>query len=127
VRANTASPYYEGLADVMIKAFGVPHLLGKALADIEGIEQAFVYGSWAARYRGEVGPRPVGDIDVLVLGEPDRDALYIARSTLEARLGRAVQVTIRNARWLDSGSGSFHDTVMSRALVEIPVRRDEVS
>ena len=36
------------------------------------------YGSWAARHEGQPGQRPVGDIDVLILGEPDRDQLYTA-------------------------------------------------
>jgi DNA-binding transcriptional ArsR family regulator len=124
VRANTSSPYYDGLADVLTKAFGVPHLLAKALAGIEGMHRLFVYGSWAARFRGEQGLRPVGDIDVLVLGEPDRDAIYQAVDPLETRLGRPVQITIRDADWLEAGSGSFHDTVMSRPLVEIPIPSD---
>jgi predicted nucleotidyltransferase len=125
IRAHTTSPYYEGLADVLMKAFGVAHLVAQALAEIADIEQAFIYGSWAARYQGEQGPRPVGDIDVLVLGEPDRDALFEATSTLEGRLGRPIQITIRNARWLETGSGSFHDTVVSRPLVEVPLRSRE--
>lgn len=122
IRANASSPYYEGLADVLTKAFGVPHLVAGALDEIAGIEQVFIYGSWAARYQGETGPRPVGDIDVLILGEPDRDALFEATGTLESRLGRPVQITIRNARWLETGSGSFHDTIAGRPLVEVPLR-----
>lgn len=121
VRANTTSPYYEGLADVLTKAFGVPHLLATALTGVRGIEQIIVYGSWAARYYGEPGQRPIGDIDVLVLGEPDRDALFEAASTLEARLGRSVQLTIRDAEWLTAGSGSFHDTVTNRPMVVVPL------
>lgn len=122
VRANTASTYYDGLSDVLTKAFGVPHLLASVLTGIDGIDQVFIYGSWAARYLGEPGPRPVGDIDVLVLGEPDRDVLFEATSPLETRLGRPVQITIRNARWLETGSGSFHETVTSRPLVEVPLQ-----
>lgn len=121
IRANAASPYFDGLADVLTKAFGVPHVLANALSGVEGVDHAYIYGSWAARFRGEPGQRPVGDIDVLVLGEPNRDALYESASGLEARLGRPVQLTIRNSRWLDTGTGSFHDTVTSRPLVEIPI------
>ena len=121
VRANASSPYFDGLADVLTKAFGVPHLLATALAGIEGIEHLFVYGSWAARFRGEQGRRPVGDIDVLVLGEPDRDAIYDVLAPLEERLGRPVQITIRDADWLEAGTGSFHDTLTSRPLVEVPM------
>jgi hypothetical protein len=61
----------------------------------------------------------VGDIDLLVLGESDRDLVYVAASDAGRRLGREVQVTIRAARWLDSGSGSFHQTVTGRPMVRL--------
>ena len=102
---------------MLTRAFGVPAVLAEALRPVEGITAAYIFGSWAARHEGQAGPRPVGDIDVLVLGEPDRDQLYDALSTAEQRLGRPVQATIRSADWLDSGSGSFHDTVTSRPML----------
>jgi DNA-binding transcriptional ArsR family regulator len=121
VRANVASPYYAGLSDVLTKAFGVPAVLAHALRGIEGISQAVVYGSWASRYAGDAGKRPVGDIDILVLGSPERDELYAALGPAEERLGRPVQVTIRAADWLAKGEGTFHDTVTSRPMVTIPL------
>ncbi|MEA2829226.1 MAG: hypothetical protein QOG43_3665, partial [Actinomycetota bacterium] len=60
-----------------------------------------------------------GDIDLLVLGEPDRDALYAALRDAEARLGRPIEVTIRRSDWLESGTGSFHDTVATAPLVRL--------
>lgn len=120
IRADPASPYFNGLSDVLVKAFGVPWVLGQALSGIGGIDAAYVFGSWAARFAGETGGRPVGDIDLLVLGEPHRDEVYAAASTAERRLGRAVQVTIRSADWLTEGSGTFHDTVAGRPLVPVP-------
>ena len=119
VRANTASPYYSGLAEILTRAFGVPAVLAEALRDVNGITAAYIYGSWAARHEGQPGQRPVGDIDVLILGEPDRDRLYAALSTAEQRLARPVQATIRDRDWLESGSGAFHDTVTSRPLVRL--------
>jgi DNA-binding transcriptional ArsR family regulator len=119
VRAQTNSPYYAGLADVLTKAFGVPAVLAKALQSVSGIEDAYIYGSWAARHDGLPGTRPVGDIDVLVLGEPDRDQLYKALSTAEQHLGRPVQATVRDPGWLESGSGSFYDSVTSRPMLKL--------
>ena len=80
---------------------------------------AYINGSWAAQFSGEEGDRPVGDIDLLVLGRPDRDEVYAAASSAERRLGRAVQVTIRSADWLTEGSGTFHDTVAGRSMVRV--------
>lgn len=121
VRANEASPYFVGLADVLVKAFGAPWVLANALADIAGIDHAYIYGSWATRASGEAGQRPVGDIDLLVLGKPDRDALYAAASNAEQRLGRSIQITIRASDWLTTGSGTFYDTVATRPMIALPI------
>jgi len=123
VRANTASPYYTGLAEVLTRAFGVPAVLAEVLEPVNGIAAAYIYGSWAARHEGRTGQRPVGDIDVLILGEPDRDQLYAALSDAEEHLGRPVQATIRGPNWLETGSGAFHDTVTSRPLLRLHLQR----
>lgn len=127
VRANTGSPYYEGLTSVLVRAFGVPAVLAEAIRQVNGVVGAFIFGSWAARYLGEDGERPVEDIDLLVLGEPDRDELYARIDRATQRLGRQVQVTIREADWLDAGEGSFHDTVVSRPMVPIELGEDSAS
>jgi DNA-binding transcriptional ArsR family regulator len=119
VRADISSPYHAGLADVLTKAFGVPAVLADALRPVQGIHRAYIYGSWAARHAGQPALRPVGDIDVVILGQPDRDQLFAALSGVEQRLGRSVEATIRDADWLDSGSGPFHQTVTSRPLLEL--------
>ena len=46
--------------------YGALALLPGILADVDGIEEALIYGSWAARFTGEVGADP-NDIDVLVI------------------------------------------------------------
>ena len=124
IRANVASPYFNGLAEVLTRAFGVPAVLADALRPVDGIRMAYVYGSWAARLTGLEGRRPVEDLDVLVLGEPDRDELYARIDQVTARLGRPVQITIREADWLATGVGSFHDTVVSRPMV--PIQLDDL-
>jgi len=47
------------------------------------------------------------------------DQLYEALQAVEKRLGRPVQATIRDCDWLETGSGSFHETVISRPMLEI--------
>jgi DNA-binding transcriptional ArsR family regulator len=122
VRANVDSPYYAGLADVLTRAFGVPAVIADAIGAIEAVDEAYLYGSWAARHAGEAGTRPVGDIDVLILGNPDRDLVYAALRSAEERLGRPIEVTFREQGWLEAGEGSFHDTVTSRPL--LPLHRE---
>jgi DNA-binding transcriptional ArsR family regulator len=122
IRANDASPYYEAMVELLVRSFGVPRVLADALAEVKGIEAAYVFGSWAARWSGEEGARPVGDIDLLVLGDLDRDVLYVKAAEAGRRLGREVQVTIREPGWLESGSDAFHDTVVSRPLVPLDLQ-----
>ena len=44
---------------------------------LPGIDALYLFGSWAARYSGVEGQAP-GDVDVLVVGHPDRDDVYDA-------------------------------------------------
>lgn len=80
------------LTDLLAVTHGPLPVLTDALADLPGVEHAFIFGSWAARYHGEPGPPP-GDIDLLVVGTVDLD-------DLEERLTTARQVLRReiNAR-----------------------------
>jgi len=50
--------------------------------------------------------------------------LYGALSTAEQQLGRPVEATIRDSTWLESGTGSFHDTVTSRPMLKLTLGKD---
>ncbi len=119
VAADATSPYFRPLRELMVKAFGVPARLAHALADLDGIDQVFIFGSWAARWHGEDPERPVGDIDVLVLGDPDRTELYGSLQQVGLEVGRVMQPQIRPTDWLEAGTGSFHSTVVSRPMVKV--------
>jgi predicted nucleotidyltransferase len=119
ISADTTSPYFSPLRELLVRAFGVPAQVRRALEDIPGVEEAFIFGSWADRWHGERGTRPVGDVDVLVLGHPNRDQVYAAMHRVGLDVGREVQVQIRARDWLRDGTGSFHDTVTGRPLVRV--------
>lgn len=94
-------------------------VMGELLAPIDGIEHAYIYGSWAARYRGEPGPVP-GDLDVLVVGTPDPDDVHEAAGLAERRLGREVNArTVSPATWRAPATDAFLQSVRSRALIEL--------
>jgi hypothetical protein len=42
----------------------------RELYDVDGVDQVFIFGSWARRHLGEPGPPP-NDVDVLIVGKPD--------------------------------------------------------
>jgi predicted nucleotidyltransferase len=74
------------LAELLSVTYGPMAVRGEVLASVPGVREAYVYGSWAARYRGQGGDVP-RDIDMLVVGEADDDDLYDAARTAERRLG----------------------------------------
>ncbi|HEX3515320.1 MAG TPA: hypothetical protein VHT26_15095 [Trebonia sp.] len=84
-------------------------VLTDLLSGIAGVEQAYIYGSWAARYLGEPGPVPP-DVDVLVVGPADEDALCDVAREAEDRLGREVKITAISQQYWDAPAPaeSFH-------------------
>ncbi|MGH9054958.1 MAG: ArsR family transcriptional regulator [Acidimicrobiales bacterium] len=120
VKADGDNPLARPLAEIVLATFGPPAVLAEELSGISGIDQVYLFGSWAARYRGEPGRAP-NDIDVLVIGTPDRDDVFAAAERAEARLRLPVQVTIRSPdQWADRGD-PFVAEVRSRALVPVAV------
>ena len=80
------------LTDLLAVTYGPLPVLADLLSEIEGVHQAYIYGSWAARYLGEPGPVPQ-DVDVLVVGTASEDDLYEPARQAEARLGREVNIS----------------------------------
>ncbi|WP_103348583.1 ArsR family transcriptional regulator [Amycolatopsis sp. CA-128772] len=123
VKARTDTPLYRPLSEVLSVTFGPLPLLAEALSGLAGVREAYIYGSWAARYRGEPGPPP-GDVDVLVVGSPDADALFDLAEGVSRRLGREVNVhRISPAAWAASSPDPFLTSVRERPLV--PLSLDE--
>jgi hypothetical protein len=119
VRANEDSPYFRPLAQLAVMSFGPPLVIGEEFGSLPDASQVFIYGSWAARYAGEVGPAP-HDVDVLIVGAADRDAAYDAARRAEQRLGREVNVTIRSEQQWQSAGDGFTMQLKSSPLLEIP-------
>jgi predicted nucleotidyltransferase len=120
IRANVNNPYYEPLSRLAIMSFGPPQIILEEFGKIDHAEQLFIFGSWAARYAGERGPAP-HDVDVLIIGAPDRDEVYEAARRAQERLGREVNTTIRNAEQWQGARDGFIRQLRSSALVKIPL------
>jgi predicted nucleotidyltransferase len=91
---------------------------------VDGVDEAYIYGSWAARYAGEPGPFP-RDVDVLVVGDADEDDIFDAAREAEQQLGREVNIHRVAARaWRREANDPFLKAVRSRPLFSIELRRD---
>ncbi len=121
--ANETNPYLRPLSQLATMAFGPPIVIGEEFTFVDGIEAIYIYGSWAARYQGQPGPAP-NDIDVLVIGRPDRNEIYDAAQRAQQRLGREVNVTQRTRKQWDSATDGFSEQVRSSPMVEVPYPRN---
>ena len=114
IEADPSSPVYMELRGLLLKTVGPEPLLRLALTDVDGIERAFIYGSWA-----DPAERSPADIDVLVIGEPDVGEVYDAASAVEADIGRPVNITVRSpAEWADA-DGAFERAVRSGPRIDL--------
>ncbi len=99
LRADTGYRGFAPLAQLLLVTFGPHVVVAEEFTGLPRTSAVVVYGSWAARYAGVEGPAP-GDVDVLLVGSPDRASVYAAAERAEARLGIPVNPTVRSpARW----------------------------
>lgn len=80
---------YSELRDIFLKTEGAAELLGQGITSLEDIQAAFIYGSFA---RGEAGPS--SDIDIIVIGTVDEDALIMTVRETEKRLKREINYVL---------------------------------
>ncbi len=120
VCARVDHPLYNAVRRIIVATYGPPAVVAEEFAGIGGAEAVLLIGSWAARYLGEAGRAP-NDVDVLVIGDPDRDLVDDAAQRVEERIGMPVQATVRTHSQWRSGRGSFIREVKSRPLVVVLV------
>lgn len=121
VQANWNLPWARDLRSILVQTVGLLGRLGAALTDVAGVEEAFVFGSWAARYTGEPGPAP-NDIDVLVVGNPSLRTVRRACAPVEQELRVEVNpVVIDRDRWNATKPEPFVVQLKSQPLVPIPL------
>jgi hypothetical protein len=119
VEANPDSPVYDDLRSLLTKSSGPAVVLRRLLVDVAGIEQAFIFGSWAAAFHGDATTSPPGDIDVLVIGTPDIDRLYAAAQAAEQVLRIPVNPTVFTVEEWASNRTGFAETVRTGHQVEV--------
>ena len=121
VSANWELPWARELQSILVQTVGVLGRLADALAGVAGIDEAFVFGSWAARYSGEPGPPP-RDVDVAVIGKPALRSVRQAVRNVERDLPVDVNpVVIERERWAAKRPDPFVKQLRSRPMVAIPL------
>lgn len=114
VEPNRVSPVYQELHGLLTKSMGPEPLLRAALSEIDGIETAFIFGSWA-----DPNQRAPQDIDLMVIGDPDIGEVYDSVSEVEGEVGRPINVVIRSREEWANAEGAFERAVQRRPKIEL--------
>jgi DNA-binding transcriptional ArsR family regulator len=121
VAANQASLYFPELARLLLKALGPKEVLADEFAGVPGINEAYIFGSWARRYDGLLGDPP-RDVDVVVIGDPDVDTVYAACQRAARTISQEVNpVVLTQKEWKQKRSG-FLRQLEKGSLVQVVPR-----
>ena len=117
IRAEINSRIAPALTDLLALTYGPLPVLERELAGIEGIAEAYIFGSWAARYSGDSGAIP-NDIDVLIVGTTSLESLDEAVGRAEKALMREVNVRRISAKeWIEGSP--FISTIKKNPHVKL--------
>ncbi len=89
LQLNREYPLFGEVRKIVAKTIGAAPLIAQSLKRIEGIDEAYLYGSFASNQQDAAS-----DIDVLVIGSPRAEDLAQAVRTLERQLGRELNYTV---------------------------------
>jgi len=118
IRANTEHPLWQPMSQIVVETYGPAPLLRDLLAEVPGIREAYIYGSWASRRVGQPGSPP-RDIDVIVVGDPSRTDLLDVADAAQQQLHTEVNIrTVTPKEWATKDQ-PFLMTVASRPLITL--------
>lgn len=115
--ARWDSPLMEPIREIARMTIGAPDVIRRALSDIQKVEQVMIFGSYA---RGDM--RVNSDIDLLVVGSPDRDDLTDRLEAAGREIGRPVnEVVMAAAEWArrEVAGDKFIESIVAGPTVQV--------
>ncbi|MHB8175711.1 MAG: nucleotidyltransferase domain-containing protein [Thermoleophilia bacterium] len=91
---NAQNPSHHEMKSLMLKRYGVPHLMKNALVDVPKIKSAFIYGSFA---KGEEDFTSDIDCFVIAEGKVDYELLNKRIVDLEDQFHREINLEVMTA------------------------------
>lgn len=126
VRPNESHALYRDVRSLLLKTHGPQYALIDLLGRERSIEEAYVFGSWAARYHGD-WTGPWQDVDIALVGSVAPRRREELEAEAEDLLGWPVQMTTVAPDIWHASSDPFVRTVRSRPLVPIELGRSDES
>jgi predicted nucleotidyltransferase len=94
---NRQYPLFGEMRKIVAKTIGAAPLISESLKKIDGVDEAYLYGSFARNQQDAAS-----DIDILLIGTPQEAALAPAVSRLERQLGREINYTVLSPKEFES-------------------------
>jgi DNA-binding MarR family transcriptional regulator len=120
IQVNTKHELHDAIRKVLAFSYGPAAVLPAALFGIEGLEQAFLYGNYAAYLKREKASDSP-EIDLLLVGYVNRIEASNAAKRVEGYLDRSVNVKFVGSQEWKLGSSDFVTEVKSRPLLDLPL------
>jgi predicted nucleotidyltransferase len=122
-RLNPKYPLLKEVRSIVTKTVGAASLLAKSLKPIVGVEEAYLFGSFARNQQDASS-----DIDVLVIGAPGGQVLAEAMRKLERRLGREINYTVLSRSEFESRRArkdAFLESIWQNSRVSLVARHEQ--
>ncbi len=94
---NREYPLFDEVRRIVAKTIGAAPVIAQSLKRIEGIHEAYLYGSFASNQQDAAS-----DIDVLMIGAPREEVLAQTMRRLERQLGREINYTVLTPKEFES-------------------------
>lgn len=115
---NMKHPLARPLVEILEYVYGPRAVIAEEFDGIPGISRLAIFGSWAARHAGEAGHVP-HDIDVLVVGDADRGAVYAAADRAQERIGMPVNPVLASIRRWDADADALIRQIKSGPIIDL--------
>jgi predicted nucleotidyltransferase len=116
-RLNRNYPLYAEVRGIVLKTVGAEAQLRQAVQEVDGIERAVLFGSFAAGRQDAAS-----DIDLLLVGSVDSSELETRMRKLERLLGREINYTVLTRKEFDhrrKGKDPFLRNVLGGKLIAL--------
>jgi hypothetical protein len=118
IRVNSQHELFEPIKQIVAHSYGPAAVLPAALYGIDGLEQAYLFGPWAARLKREIQSEP-SQVDLLLVGYVNRIEASRAAARVEGYLGKAVNVQFVTATEWEKPTNDLTREIQSKPMARL--------
>jgi predicted nucleotidyltransferase len=125
LHANMDHPLSRPLTEILEYIYGPRTVIADEFSRIPGVSRLLIFGSWAARHAGLPGHMP-HDIDVLVVGDADRAAVFAAADRAQERIAIPVNAVLASNRRWETQADALIRQIKSSPIIDLTAEIESV-